>query len=123
MLDMNLVIPPMLEDIIALEPQFPDMVAEFPLAVLTPLDFGSGAIISGEERLCSAAFQIDVFDTSLRRCTETALEISRRLISRGFVRNSGADIPEDGLHRRTLTFSGFIDEHTGNIHRRNTWNT
>ena len=123
MLDMNLVIPPMLEDIIALEPQFPDMVAEFPLAVLTPLDTGSGVIISGEERLCSAAFQIDVYDTDLRRCTETALEISRRLIARGFVRNSGADIREDGLHRHTLTFSGFIDEHTGNIHRRNTWNT
>ena len=123
MLDINIIIPPLVEDIVRLEPQYPEIVPEFPLAILTPLDMGSGVILSGEERLAAVSFQVDVYDTNLQRCTETALEISRRLIARGFVRNSGADIPEDGLHRRTLTFSGFIDEHTGHIHRRNTWNT
>lgn len=118
MLDINIIIPPLLEDIIALEPQFPEIVPEFPLAVLTPLDIGSGTIISGEERLAAVSFQIDVYDTELRRCTETALKISARLISRGFVRGSGADIPEDGLHRRTMTFSAAIDEHTGLVYRR-----
>ena len=115
MLDVNIIIPPLVEDIVRLEPQFPEIVPEFPLAVLTPLDVGSGAIISGEERL---AAQIDVYDTDLRRCTETALNISARLISRGFVRDSGADIPENGLHRRTLSFSAVIDEQSGFVYRR-----
>ena len=118
MLDVNFIIPPLVEDIVRLEPQFPEIVPEFPLAVLTPLDVGSGTIISGEERLAAVAFQIDVYDTDLRRCTETALKISARLISRGFVRDSGADIPENGLHRRTMTFSAAIDEHTGLVYRR-----
>lgn len=129
MLDVNIIIPPMVEDIAALEPQFPEIVPDFsqatvaPLAILTPLDVGSGAIVSGEERLAAVSFQIDVYDTNLQRCTGTALALSARLISRGFVRNSGADIRENGLHRRTLTFSATIDEHTGQIYRRNTWNT
>ena len=121
MLDVNIIIPPLVEDIVRLEPQFPEIVPEFPLAVLTPLDVGSGTIISGEERLAAVAFQIDVYDTDLRRCTETALEISARLISRGFVRDSGADIPENGLHRRTLSFSAVIDEQTGFVYRREIW--
>ena len=108
MLDINIIIPPLVEDIVRLEPQYPEIVPEFPLAILTPLDMGSGTIISGEERLAA----------KLQRCTETALKISARLISRGFVRNSGADIREDGLHRRTLTFSAAIDEHTGLVYRR-----
>lgn len=129
MLDVNIIIPPMVEDIVRLEPQFPEIVPDFsqatvaPLAILTPLDIGSGAIVSGEERLAAVSFQIDVYDTNLQRCTGTALALSARLISRGFVRNSGADIRENGLHRRTLTFSATIDEHTGQIYRRNTWNT
>lgn len=129
MLDVNIIIPPMVEDIVRLEPQFPEIVPDFsqatvaPLAILTPLDVGSGAIVSGEERLAAVSFQIDVYDTNLQRCTGTALALSARLISRGFVRNSGADIRENGLHRRTLTFSATIDEHTGQIYRRNTWNT
>lgn len=118
MLDINIIIPPLVEDIVRLEPQFPEIVPSFPLAVLTPLDIGSGTIISGEERLAAVSFQIDVYDTSLQRCTETAIRLSERLISRGFVRGSGADIPEDGLHRRTLTFSAAIDEHTGLVYRR-----
>lgn len=118
MLDINIIIPPLVEDIVRLEPQFPEIVPEFPLAVLTPLDTGSGTIISGEERIAAVEFQIDVYDTELRRCTGIALAISARLISRGFVRNSGADIPENGLHRRTLTFSAAIDEHTGLVYRR-----
>ena len=113
MLDINIIIPPLVEDIVRLEPQYPEIVPEFPLAILTPLDMGSG-----EERLAAVSFQVDVYDTKLQRCTETALKISARLISRGFVRNSGADIREDGLHRRTLTFSAAIDEHTGLVYRR-----
>ena len=118
MIDVYTLIPPMIEDILWVEPQFPDTVAKFPLGILTPLDGGSGYIISGEERYALVMFQIDVYDTELQRCSETALAISRRLISRGFVRNSGGSIRENRLHRRTMTFSAKIDEHTGMIYRR-----
>lgn len=118
MIDINTLIPPMIEDIARVEPQFPDTAAKFPLCILTPLDGGSGDIISGEERYALTMFQLDVYDTELQRCTETALKLSQRLISRGFVRYSGGAIRENRLHRRTLTFSAKIDEHTGLIYRR-----
>lgn len=117
MLDANLIIPPMTEDIVRLEPQFPEIVPAFPLGILTPLDGGAGVIISGEERLAAVSFQIDIYDTDLRRCTETALKISSRLISRGFSRTGGAALKEERLHRRTLIFSADVDEHTGMIYR------
>jgi len=118
MLDINIIIPPLVEDIVRLEPQFPEIVPNFPLAILTPLDVGSGTVISGEERLAAVSFQTDVYDTDLQRCTQTAIRLSDRLISRGFARGSGADIREDGLRRRTLTFSAMIDEQTGLVYRR-----
>lgn len=118
MIDVNALIPPMLEDIIPIEPQFPEKVPSFPLGILTPLDPGSGVILSGEERLAAVQFQIDVYDTQLQRCEETALKISRRLIQRGFVRTAGGSIKENQLRRRTMTFSAKIDEHTGFIFRR-----
>lgn len=117
MLDVNIIIPPMIGDIVRLEPQFPEVVPTFPLGILTPLDMGSGTVISGEERLAAVSFQIDVYDEQLQRCTETALKISSRLIARGFTRTSGAALKEKRLHRRTLSFSGKIDEHTGYIYR------
>ena len=103
MLDINIIIPPLVEDIVRLEPQYPEIVPEFPLAILTPLDMGSGVILSGEERLAAVSFQIDVYDTNLQRCTETALNISARLISRGFVRNY-ADVQRGDrrTHRTSL---------------------
>lgn len=119
MIDVYTLIPPMIEDIVRVEPQFPDTVAKFPLGILTPLDGGSGDIISGEERYALVMFQLDVYDnTELQRCSETALAISRRLIARGFVRTSGGAIRENRLHRQTMTFSAKIDEHTGMIFRR-----
>ncbi len=117
MIDVNAIIPPMLADIIALEPQFPEIVPSFPLGILTPLDPGSGVVLSGEERIAAVQFQIDVYDTRLQRCEETALKISRRLIQRGFNRNAGGTLKEKQLRRRTMTFSAKIDEHTGLIYR------
>ena len=118
MIDVYTLVPPMIADILRVEPQFPDTVAKFPLGILTPLDCGSGDIISGEERFALVMFQLDVYDTELPSCSETAIKISRRLISRGFVRTSGGSIRENRLHRQTMTFSAKIDEHTGMIFRR-----
>ena len=50
MIDVYTLVPPMIKDILRVEPRFPDTVAKFPLGILTPLDGGSGDIISGEER-------------------------------------------------------------------------
>ena len=118
MIDVYTLVPPMIKDILRVEPRFPDTVAKFPLGILTPLDGGSGNIISGEERYALVMFQLDVYDTDLKRCSENALAISRRLIARGFVRTSGGSIRENRLHRQTMTFSAKIDEHTGMIFRR-----
>ena len=118
MIDVYTLVPPMIKDILRVEPRFPDTVAKFPLGILTPLDGGSGDIISGEERYALVMFQLDVYDTDLKRCSENALAISRGLIARGFVRTSGGSIRENRLHRQTMTFSAKIDEHTGLIYRR-----
>ena len=123
MLDVNTIVPPMVADITRLEPQFPDIAARFPLGVLTALDSGAGVVLSGEERLAAVSYQIDLYDTELRRCTQTAAAVSARLIARGFRRTGGAALREQGLYRRTLTFAALIDEHTGRIYRRDTWST
>ena len=117
MLDLFRIVPPMIEDIITVEPHFPEITPTFPICVMTPLDNGSGIIISGVERFASAAFQLDVYDSDLTRCESTALMLSERLISRGFVRQSGAKLKEKQLHRRTLTFTAKIDIKTGLIYR------
>lgn len=118
MLDPNKIIPPMVADILALESHFPDIVPSFPLGILTPMDNGSGVILKGEERFTPFAFQIDIYDTSYKRCEETAHELVIRLVQRGFTRLPGQILKENGLHRHALSFSGNIDEVTGLIYRR-----
>ncbi len=118
MLDANKIIPPIVEDIIALEPHFPDIAPTFPLGILTPIDSGSGIIISGEERITPLTFQIDVYDTSYQRCEETANEITLRLVKRGFTRMPGQIIKEKGLYRHVLSFSAQVDEQHGFVYRR-----
>ena len=117
MLDIYSVIPPMIEDIVAAEPHYPELSPEFPVCILTPLDGGAGIIISGVERFASAMFQLDVYDSSLERCENTAVRLSERLTARGFTRQSGAKLKENKLHRRTLTFKAKIDIGTGLIYR------
>lgn len=118
MLDVNTIIPDMVADIVTLEPQFPDIVPVFPIAVLTPIDNGSGVILDGRESLTPVAFQIDVYDTSMKRCEELAHDIVITLIQRGFKRLPGQVLKEKGLHRHTLSFSGTVDERHGFIYRR-----
>lgn len=119
MLDANVIVPPMTADIIRLEPHFPDIaVKEFPLGILTPIDSGSGVILSGEERYTPLGFQIDVYDTDYKRCEDTALMLVQRFVKLGFTRLSGQILKEHNLRRHTLTFSGNVDERTGNIYRR-----
>lgn len=119
MLDANIIIPPMAADIIVLEPHFPDIaVKAFPLGILTPIDGGSGVILSGEERYTPLQFQIDVYDTDYKRCEDTALKLAKRFVQLGFARLSGQILKENNLRRHTLTFSGNVDERTGNIYRR-----
>lgn len=123
MLDANSIIPPMVADIINLEPHFPDTEADnenttFPLGVLTPIDNGSGVILSGEERYTPLQFQIDVYDTDYQRCEDAANKIVKRLVKRGFARLPGQILKEKGLRRHCLTFKGNIDERTGLIYRR-----
>ena len=118
MLDANILIPPIVKDIIPLERQYPDKVAAFPLCILTPIDSGSGIVISGEERITPLTFQIDVYDTSYQRCEETAHEIVLRLVKRGFTRVPGQIIKEKGLYRHVLSFSAQVDEQHGFVYRR-----
>lgn len=123
MLDANIIIPPMVADIIALEPHFPDTEAEgestvYPLGILTPIDNGSGVILSGEERYTPLQFQIDVYDIRYQRCEDVANKLVKRLVKRGFTRLPGQILKEKGLHRHALTFKGSIDEKTGLIYRR-----
>ena len=118
MVDINTFVPQMVEDILVLEPFFPDVVPAFPLGILTPLDDGAGLILSGRERLCGVLFQIDVYDTDQQRCEQTAARIAARLIRRGFDRRAGQVFREDRLFRHTLTFSAQIDEQTHYIYRR-----
>lgn len=118
MLDLNRIIPPMLADIIKVEPQFSEVVPTFPLGIFTPLTSRPGGVYSGRERLTVVSFQVDVYDTSLERCCGYAVRISERLTERGFNRDGDQSMKEGRLSRRSLSFSAIIDEDTGMIYRR-----
>ncbi len=119
MLDVNEIIPPMLADIVRLEPQFPAVLPNTQIAaVLTTLDDGAGEIYEGRERLTPVAFQIDIYGAQLQPVERTAKLVAARLVSRGFNRGSGGGTPEKGLKRKTMSFSAKIDEKTGMIYRR-----
>lgn len=118
MIDVYTLIPPMVEDIITLEPHFHENMPEFPLGILTPIDSGAGVVLRGRERITPVAFQIDIYDTALQRCEERAAKIAERLTMRGFLRGQGQSVKENGLRRRTLSFTAKIDEVNGIIYRR-----
>lgn len=120
MVDLNKIIPPMVEDIARLEAQFPNIAAKFPIVIFTPFDNGAEVILNGRERYTNAAFQLDIYDNSKTeaRAQELAADLTERLTSRGFKRGSGAHIKENGLFRRTLYFTALIDEKDKIIYRR-----
>lgn len=117
MLDINTIVPPMLKGMIRLEPFYPDVVTDFPLGILTPMDAGAGVILAGAERLTPVRFQIDVYHTSPKACELAAAAVAAQLVQRGFNREAGNILREDGLYRHVLTFFANIDEQTGLIYR------
>jgi hypothetical protein len=126
MTDMNLRIDNLVSDLATTELGFPDTFKgkSLPLITITDLDNNSNLILDGEERLSAISYQIDIWDSSdngktRHTCEQLAAQISSRLISVNFTR-SGAHYIKDpsGLHRKTMTFNGFLDTHTNIIYRR-----
>ena len=109
-----------MEDIARLESQFPNIVPKFPIVIFTPFDNGADVILDGRERYTNAAFQLDIYDNGKteERAQELAAALTERLTARGFKRGNGAHIKENGLFRRTLYFTGVIDEKDKMIYRR-----
>ena len=120
MVDLNKIIPPMVGDIARLEPQFPNIAAKFPIVIFTPFDNGAEVILDGRERYTNAAFQLDIYDNGKteEHAQDLAAALTERLTKRGFKRGNGAHIKENGLFRRTLYFTGVIDEKDKMIYRR-----
>lgn len=99
---------------------FPAGSPEFPLATVSVIDNSSAVVLSGKERYSSVMIQVDIWDNSptRERCEQTACAVSDRFIEAGFGRSLSADIKEDGLHRKSMTFNGIIDNRTLEVYER-----
>lgn len=99
---------------------FPKGSPEFPLTTITEISDNSAVVLDGEERFSQFTVQLDIWDNShtRQRCEETACMISALMIKAGFRRLSAAGIEEDSLHRKTMTFTGVVDEKTLAVYER-----
>lgn len=126
MIDLNTFVFNLISDLATTELSFPDTFKgkALPLITITDLNNSSNLITDGEERLSAISYQIDVWDKSDNGntrsvCELLATQVSDRFISAGFIR-SGAHYIKDpsGLHRKTMTFNGFLDVKSNIIYRR-----
>lgn len=95
-----------------IEIQFPPGRAEFPLITLISAGNATDVVLDGGERFSRVAVQVDIWDNSESRakCEDISHEVSKLMISAGFLRTVSIAMEEDGLHRCTMTFTAQIDE-------------
>lgn len=99
---------------------FPKGEPEFPLVTISEVYNCSDLVLDGQERYSGISVQIDVWDNSPTRekCEEISREVSKLMIKAGFRRVSAAAPEENCLWRKTMTFSGAVDEKTFNVYER-----
>lgn len=103
-----------------IELAFPEGTAEFPLVTISEVSNSSAVILNGEERFSGISVQLDVWDNSRTRekCEEIACNVSEIMIKAGFSRISSSSPNEEYLWRRSMTFSGTVDEKTFMVYER-----
>lgn len=122
MIDINPIIYNILSPICGnVENTFPPSAADFPCITFNVIDDSSAIVIECMERLQSVSVQIDVWDNSPTRqsCEATAILASSKMLAAGFMRSSAASIDEDGLHRKSMTFSAVFDDSAKRIYNLN----
>ncbi len=103
-----------------IELSFPKGTAEFPLVTISEISNSSSVVLDGAERFSGISVQLDVWDNSRTRekCEETACKVSELMIRAGFRRISSSAPNEEYLWRRSMTFSGTVDEKTFIVYER-----
>lgn len=111
MIDIIPTIAGMLADIGAVELQFPDISANFPVITLCEIANQSDTVIDGIERLSVISIQIDVWDKSdtPKSVSEMSAKINAIMIKKGFSRVFGQFIPDGDLQRKCMRFTAKID--------------
>ena len=103
-----------------IELSFPKGKSEFPLVTISEIYNSSDIVVDGEERYSGISVQIDVWDNSdtRQKCEDIACRISVEMIRAGFKRQNANPIDEDFLWRKSMTFTGIIDEKTFKVYER-----
>ena len=101
-----------------IELSFPKCKTQFPLITISEVYNISGAVLNGAERFSKISVQLDVWDNSQtrQRCEEIACKVSDLMIAAGFRRQNASSVEEENLHRKTMTFSGTVDEKTFRVY-------
>ena len=105
MIDIIPTIADMLADIGAVELQFPDTTADFPVITLSEIANQSDTVLHGAERLSVITVQIDVWDKA-----ETPAVVGDMSAQINFRRIFGQMMPDGELQRKCMRFSAKIDE-------------
>ena len=107
MIDIIPTIADMLADIGAVELQFPDATADFPVITLSEIANQSDTVLHGVERLSVITVQIDVWDKADTPAVVADMSV---MVSKGFRRIFGQMMPDGELQRKCMRFSAKIDE-------------
>lgn len=112
MIDIIPTIADMLADIGAVELQFPDTSADFPVITVSEIANQSDTILHGAERLSVITVQIDVWDKAdtPNIVADMSAKINAVMMSKGFRRIFGQMIPDGDIQRKCMRFSAKIDE-------------
>ena len=121
MRDLNPELAKIIEPICAVQLQFPDINAKFPVATLSQVTTESTIVISGKERCSLQDFQVDVWDKSQtpQNAISIAAKISDAMLDAGLRRYYGQQIDDASeLQRYTMRFRGYLDEKTNTMYER-----
>lgn len=107
MVDLNRPIFLMLKDLAAVELEFPDAKAKFPVITITEITNTEDMSIEGKEVLSDITYQVDVWDNGSTRekCEEIAGKVSEIMTANHFTRVLGRGFKDvSGLNRKMMYF-------------------
>ena len=110
MIDLNRPIYLLLNGIAAVELEFPDTKASFPVITITEVSNVNSLTVGEKEALSDITYQIDVWDNeqTRQRCERIAAKVNEVMTKNHFTRTMGRGFrdPGSGLHRKTMYFNG-----------------
>lgn len=89
-----------------------------PVCTLQEIANESRLVLEGEERLSQLVYQLDMYHSTAEGCEQLCQAVNAVMLKAGFTRSGGmVEYRSRGSTRRTMRFSGVLDEKTNQIYK------